>query len=288
MHKEVAVFRSDRFAALRGLAALLAVALLFALLAAALLFAWLAVACNGDDDKDKTPAAGETPAADETPTADDDEDEDDDGDGDEGLSDLEALAAEAEGVTAKVTYKVTMDVAGVSTEQEWVLVQRPPDSRFEIAGEEGGAEFRTIIITTGGKSYLCTAAAGQKMCLASEADEADAGAAPLFDLLSDIPQELGEGVDTSQRKIAGVDAACFTASGALTDIGEGEVCFSDEGLLLYLRSEVDGASSEFEATSVSTDVTDADFEPPYDIIELPDFEDLEGLEDLEDFEFPEQ
>ena len=282
------MFRSDRFAALRGLAALLAVALLFALLAAA---------CKGDG-KGKTPAAGESPAANETPTA-DGGDGDGDGDGGEGLSDLEALAAEAQGVIAKVTYKVTMDVAGVSTEQEWVLVQRPPDSRFEIAGEEAGAEFRTIIITTGGQSYLCTAAAGQKNCLATEADAADAGAAPLFDLLSDIPQELTEGVDTSQRKIAGVDAACFTAKSDLAGQGEGEVCFSDEGLLLYMSSEVDGASTVFEATSVSTDVTDADFEPPYEIIELPDFEDLEGLEDLdfedlegledlEDFEFPEQ
>ncbi len=110
---------------------------------------------------------------------------------------------------------------------------------------------------------------------------------------------MTEGVDTSQRKIAGVDAACFTAKSDLAGQGEGEVCFSDEGLLLYMSSEVDGASTVFEATSVSTDVTDADFEPPYEIIELPDFEDLEGLadldfedleglEDLEDFEFPEQ
>ena len=275
------MFRSDRFAALRGFAVLLAAALLFALLAAA---------CNGDDDKDKTPAAGETPAADETPTA--DGDEDGDGAGGEGLSDLEALAAEAQGAIAKVTYRVTMDVAGVSTEQEWVLVQRPPDSRFEIAYEEGGEEFRTIIITTGGTSYLCTSAAGQKSCLATEAEAAEAGAAPL-DLLSDIPQELAEDAedvdlgDTSQRSIAGVDATCFTVESGLADLGEGEVCFSDEGLLLYLRSEYAGASSVFEATSVSTDVTDADFEPPYEIIELPDFEDLEDF-DLEDFEFPEQ
>ena len=257
------MFRSDRFAALRGLAVLLAVALLFALLAAA---------CNGDD-KDKTPAAGETPAADETPTA-DGGDGDENGDGD-GVSDLEALAAEAgEGVTARVTYRVTTEADGETFEGEWVLVQRPPDTRFEIAGEEGGEEFRTIIITTGGKSYLCTSAAGQESCLATEADAADAGASPL-DLLSDMPQELAEDadlVDTSNRKIAGVDAACFTVKSGLADLGEGEVCFSDEGLLLYMSSGVDGASSVFEATSVSSDVTDADFEPPYEVVELPDLE----------------
>lgn len=54
------MFRSDRFAALRGFAVLLAVALLFALLAAA---------CDGDGDEGETPQAGDTPAAAETPPA---------------------------------------------------------------------------------------------------------------------------------------------------------------------------------------------------------------------------
>jgi hypothetical protein len=280
------VSRSDRFTALRGFAALLAVALLSALLAAA---------CNGDGD-DKTPAAGETPAANETPTADSGDDGNGDGGSGGGLSELEALAAEASGdITAKVTYKVTTDVDGVSTVQEWVLAQRPPDFRFEIAYEDGGEEFRTIIISAGGKNYMCTSTLGEETCLATEADEAQEGAA-LLDLLSDIPQELTEDaedadlVDTSHRTIAGVDAACFTVRNGLSDLGEGEICFSDEGLLLYMRSEVDGATSLFEATSVSTDVTDADFEPPYDILEIPDLEGLEDfdLEDLEGLEFPEQ
>ncbi len=39
-----------------------------------------------------------------------------------------------------------------------------------------------------------------------------------------------------------------------------------------LRIELNNVSSTIEATSVSTDVTDADFEPPYDILELPDFD----------------
>ncbi len=102
-----------------------------------------------------------------------------------------------------------------------------------------------------------------------------------LDPLFDIPREIAEGVedvglvDSSQRTIAGVDATCFTVSSALAGLGEGEVCFSDDGLLLYLSSETNGDSSTFEATSVSTDVTDADFEPPYEIFELPDF-DLPG------------
>jgi hypothetical protein len=75
-----------------------------------------------------------------------------------------------------------------------------------------------------------------------------------------------------------VDATCFTVRSDISGLGEGEVCFSEEGLLLLLRSETNGDSLTFEATSVSTDVTDADFELPYDILEIPD---------LGDFEIPE-
>ena len=153
------MFRTDRFAALRGLAVLLAAVLLFAL---------LAVACGDDGGgAGETPKASETPTEGETPTTDGEGGDGDGADG-EGLQELEALAAEAtEGITAKVTYRVVTETGGETMEGEWVLVQRPPDSRFEIAGEEGGEEYRTIIINAGGNSYLCTAAGGEESCLAT-------------------------------------------------------------------------------------------------------------------------
>ena len=61
-------------------------------------------------------------------------------------------------------------------------------------------------------------------------------------------------------------ATCFSYSVAGA---ESETCFSDEGLLLYLHSGSAGSSFTFEAKSASTDVTDADFEPPYPVTELP-------------------
>ena len=69
---------------------------------------------------------------------------------DEALRDLETLASEAaEGVVAKVTYKITSGVDGQGFEQEWVVVQRTPDSRFELSSTEGVVQFRTIIISRG-------------------------------------------------------------------------------------------------------------------------------------------
>ncbi|MEE8369307.1 MAG: hypothetical protein V3S00_00905 [Dehalococcoidia bacterium] len=239
-----------------------------------------AAACGGGDGDgggDQAPAADDTPAADGGDGG-DGGDGDGDGDGDgEGFANLEALAGEAaEGVTASVTYSVTTETNGDTFEGEWVLVQRPPDSRIEISLTEGGVEFRTIIISVGGESYLCTSGGGEEACLAAGSAETEAGAASLSPLF-DAPREIVEAaanvdiVKTSQEQIAGVDATCFTLGSGLLSLGEGEVCFSDEGLLLRMQSEIAGTSSVFEATSVDFNVTDADFEPPYDVLELPGF-----------------
>ena len=212
-----------------------------------------------------------------------DEDGDDGGDS-TGLQDLEALASRASGeVIAKVTYRFTTEAGGQVIEGERVLVQRPPDSRFEFGSTVGGVEFRRIIISAGGEFYLCASSGGEGACLTSNIAETEAQTAhlaPLFDVPRELAEEAGgvDLLDTSERSIAGVDATCFTVRSDISGLGEGEVCFSEEGLLLLLRSETNGDSLTFEATSVSTDVTDADFELPYDILEIPD---------LGDFEIPE-
>ena len=241
----------------------------FAVLLAVGLLTFAAVACNGGGNGDETPRAGETPTEGETPQV-GDEDGSDGGDS-TGLQDLGALASLASGeVIAKITYRFTSEAGGEVVEGEWVLVQRPPDSRFEFASTSGGEEFRTIIINAGGESYLCTSAGGFESCLATDIEETEAQTAPLAPLF-DVPQDLAAAtagvdlIDRSNRSVAGLDATCFTVSSDISGLGVGEVCFSEDGLLLLLRSD----SFSFEATSVSTDVTDEDFEPPFEVLEIP-------------------
>lgn len=224
-----------------GLAVLLAVALLT-----------LAVACDG--------GGGKTPQAEDTPGADGDA---------RALSDLAALADGAgEDRVGRVVYAVMTVTDGVTFEGEWVIVQRPPDSRFEFTGIEDGVESRTIIINAGDKSYLCVSSGGQEICFETEESEADTSPIdPIFGVLREIAEGIGsvDLIHRSQRSIAGANATCFAVSSTLASLGEGEICFSQDGLLLYLQSRVDGARSTFEATSASLRVTDEDFEPPYDI-----------------------
>jgi outer membrane lipoprotein-sorting protein len=244
-----------------------------ALLALMLAFVAGCKSSKKDSGGEKTPAAAESPSADKTPT--DGGDGGDGGGGDGDLQDLEQLASEAaSGVTAKVTYKYTSEAGGQTTESEWTVAQRPPDSRYEIVSSEGGAETRTIVIVTPDNSYICISGGGSETCLKSKTDETQAQTAP-FAPLFDVPRTIAEdisgvgAVDKSERDIGGVHATCFSADTAALGGGASEVCFSDEGILLYLKSEAGGSSFTIEATAASTDVTDADFEPPYEVIELP-------------------
>ena len=223
------------------------------------LLALVASACDGGD----TPAADETPAAGGTPEA-------EDGNGEAALQELGERAGSGDEVTARVAYEVTTGMDGAAFEGEWVLIQRPPDFRFEFIGTAMEEEVRTIIIDAGGEFYVCTSAAGQESCLEIDVSEAETRSAP-FSPLFDIPQkvvEQSESIDSvrkSERTIAGVNATCFTIESALIDLPEGEICFSDEGILLLLRS----LGATFEAISVSTDVADEDFEPPFEVLEAP-------------------
>ena len=242
---------------MKGIVLVAALALLVALLAA----------CKSDS-KD-----GETPTSDVTPEATDTPDNGGGGDGDGGLQDLERLASEAAGeFTGKITYGITTEAGGQTTEQEWTLAQRPPDSRFEIVSNEGGQESRTIVIQTAEKSYVCTSAGGSEVCLKS--DQTDQYTS-LFDEIFAVPQSIAGGignvglVDESEREIGGVNANCFSVDTAALGGGASELCFSDEGILLLLRSVAGGTSFTFEAKSASTDVSDADFEPPYEVITIP-------------------
>ena len=246
--------------AIRGLMLVAVLTLMLALVAAC-------KSSKKSDGDGKTPAAAESPSAEESPT-----NGGDGGDGgDAGVQELERLASEAAGdFTGKITYEITTEAGGQTTTQEWTMAQRPPsDSRFEIVSNEGGQESRTIVIQTAEKSYVCTSGGGSEVCLESDQTAQYTG---LFDPIFNAPQSIVQDIDNlglgdqSERDIAGVHANCFSYSLAGA---ESEACFSDEGLMLYLHTGVAGSSFTYEAKSATTDVTDADFEPPYEILEIP-------------------
>ena len=65
---------------------------------------------------------------------------------------------------------------------------------------------------------------------------------------------------TYQRTVAGRVATCYTRP------YDREDCYTDEGILVFARN---GVRATLEATSVSTNVSDGDFQLPYELKATP-------------------
>ncbi len=186
---------------------------------------------------------------------------------------IKKLTSEYATFTGKIKYEIK-DVTGTDTTglTAMTFYQRGDKSRVDIESAEGNV----IVITTPDASYMCT----QNQCLKSAGTSgADSSVAPLMSLIdpSTIESEFGslpQGIDikTSKEKIAGVEATCFSAKGDLDkeSPGEeaGEICMAEGGLLLRLVFTGPDSSVSFEASEASTKVSDSDFEPPYEVVDL--------------------
>ncbi len=254
----------------------------FSLAAAACLIALfaLAAACSSSDDGDDN---GDGDDGSPTATA-VDGDGDDDGDGG---SLFDRLSDDYENVEAKVVYDFTTgDGEDGDFDTEMTLITRPPsDSRVEFQLEG----VTVINIVTSDASYSCFSAEGVEYC--SSGDE-DTTSLPLFGDFTDVDQirdivddESDVDIDEFDDNIAGEDVACFRTTGDIDgDDGEAVWCFTDDGILLLasFTGTTLGVESRFEmrATSFDRNVSDSDFEPPYDEVDLGDlFDDLGDLFD---------
>ncbi len=235
------------------------------LIAALTALALTAAACGGSDDDDSGDGANGDDA-----TASASVDGGDDGDEatatpdetEDATSVFRGLAEEYGQIAAKVTYESTS--GGTTTTM--TIYSKSPNSRIDTVDGDGNV---TTIITTRDTSYLCSA----NQCIETEATGSFAGLLTgLFDANAIVDAAANvAGLDTFDEEIAGEDASCFSTSGSfLAGQGAGEAtwCFASDGLLLRGSFSAAGAESSIEATEVSRDVTDADFEPPFDVIDV--------------------
>ena len=243
--------------------------MVLALLGGALLFA-----CGGDDDDADGGDVDQPTATEEADGGDGGADggQDTDG-GDDASSDLRDLAGKLANKEVKATYQLSGTSDGESLESSFTLYLKPPDTwRVDFSSE--GTE--SIFISKAGTGYLCSAEGGEGTCL--ESPVGSAAPIPFLDLFTN-PESFSSTVDAqltgldierSSREIAGQDATCFSASGEVEgEQGSVEYCFSDDGILLLVRGGgEDTGEFSIEATSIEGSVTDADFEPPYEVLDI--------------------
>lgn len=238
-------------------------------------------ACGGDDDnnedEDNTPAASETISGGDDETAEADPTEDDgEGSGGNGEGDKEELLALGEAflnATFRATYEVTAAGAENVGISNIVIVKDGDSLRFDITGEQDGEPIDATFISLGDSAYLCFTGdfvaqlgfEGEGVCTESAADDPTNPVGSLTEEFEITEEDLAdtEILGREEREIAGEDAICYRTTSP--DSGENTVCMSEDGVLLAVESD----ETNFEATDVSDEVSDSDFDPPYPVEDLP-------------------
>lgn len=243
----------------------------FAVLSVALVASLLMMAgCSSDDEDEDTGGDSQPTTTKTTGSGDKTPDPADDG-GDDAASDLSALAENYEDFTGVISYKTTGFGDGFTTMK---IYKGENASRVDYESAEGTGS----IISTDGAIYLC----GEGVCIKYPTGDSSldptAGLTALISAqsIAEVYGDIPDGVDVekSSEKIAGVDATCYTYSGDIDETTDGDesgaICVSESGLLLRLKFDGD-EGGQFEATEAEDDISDADFEPPFPVTELPNF-----------------
>jgi len=243
------------------------------LAAIAVLGGALLLACGGGDDDKKDDGGGAEPTA--TASADGDVTPADGGDGDGGdgaSGDLTELAGAWATKQAKITYNITSsaDTAGGTYTVYW----NPPDE-WRLDASSGGTEAGIFIKNADGE-YICSPdGSGGGACISSPGLTIPVPFLGTFFDVDDYENFVegsfgGVGADKSEETIAGIDAQCYTITSNITGAeSETQWCVSDDGLPLRVRVSAGGVDYAFEATSAEGSVADADFELPYEVLEIP-------------------
>jgi hypothetical protein len=234
----------------------------------------LVVACGGDDES--TDGDSSEPTATRESGGEEEESTPDAGDGDtsgdDAASDLAALAGEYSDFSGVVKYETSG--FGDESFSTMTIYRDGSNSRVDYEGTDGSGSF----ITNADGSFACA----ENQCLKYPAGQGidPTAAFTAFINPETVRESFGEvpdgvDVDRSSEEIAGLDATCYTYSGDLDEEESGDesgkICFSDSGILLRLEFESASGSGKFEAVEASEGADDADFEPPFDVVDLGDF-----------------
>jgi len=237
---------------------------------AALLLA--AGACGGDDEEKKTDGGGTAAATttseggfgeEITPT-----EGEDGGNEEDTLAQLENLGSGLENVTGKVTYNIVGDDGSTTS---MTFYAKPPNSRFDST-DSGGTT--SIIISTPDNMYIC--GSDSQSCLGYPGSGADTSSLGGFGALLSpevintyiqLADAAGVDVNKSDESIGGIDATCYSWEDDTSgDVERFKWCFNDAGIMVYEEIVSSGSTTKLTASEVSSDVSDSDFEPPYDVI----------------------
>lgn len=235
---------------------------------------------NGSGSGTRTPAAQQTTSGGGASTAEaEPTKKSNSGGGGGSSSELQDLADKFAKSTFRASYEISGgDLEGITNGQIAIYKDGKDKLRFDIKGEQDGQAFEASFIETPTDSYLCLsgeAAASlgeligvdtsQGVCTKSTPDDPTNPVGSLIGDFTDIAQGNVELQGKEKKTVAGEDGTCYTVLDK--DTNETNVaCFNDDGALLSIES---GSSGTLTATSVEGSVSGSDFEPPYEVKDIP-------------------
>lgn len=246
----------------------------------------LVVACGGNDDNGggatpgtTTSVATRTPTGDATAAASPDA-QSTTAPTSSASDDATTAAREAgdrlEAASFTATYALTIEGDDEGTTNGTLTLYKGGSDRLrqDARGEDEGEELVIILIETPGRLVYCLAGAGalrdvlggegqEGLCYEDQPVER-AGLVDVRGHIDRLQDEDLDVLDVTERTIAGRDATCIKGD---AEGVESDVCVDDGGVLLYARS---GDGIAIEATDVRGSPADADFNPPYEISDLPE------------------
>ena len=197
-----------------------------------------------------------------------------------GLADLQKASKDLAAIDFKVTYETSIaGTADKATTGSMMMAHKGTKSVFVLDGAFGGPSTgKTTIIDDGTSTFICTEE-GQKTCLKTKSTGGSAanpllGLATAFradNLVKAFSKEGFEVKSVAGQTIAGRSAKCYEAKGPT---GSGTVCLdSKNGMLLLIDgSDIKNGKTTktvFKAKEATDSPSDADFNPPYPVQELP-------------------
>lgn len=207
----------------------------------------------------------------------------DDGGGDDNngnSGDADELRAAVErfiDATFTATYEVTTTD---TTAPQTMTMYRDGNERFrfDMAGVVDGQPFEGSFITTADSSLICSTGdefAGlpgvdpnaEGVCFENSFGSEGNPFADVEDFLGDFESGQITVLSKENRQIVGQDATCYETRDAQEEVST--VCLGDEGILLEAVSGTGVDAFTMTATEVSAEVSASDFEPPYEVVELP-------------------
>ncbi len=148
------------------------------------------------------------------------------------------------------TYQVSYDVKGEEELAKMTMYFKNKNMRYDMVSHGN----QVSLFAIDGKMYQCSSM--PKMCV-------------FFGNQSEQPQTGTEQVEGNidsykiavmpSRQIAGTTAKCFSMANSQ---GTAELCYSKEGVPLYIKSTSDNSTFERTATEYSTSVSDSVFTLP--------------------------